>query len=407
MFKYLLLLCAILFVLLVFFLSTSPHISWVNAVKGPYHLNSQGFKKHLENFKNGDQLWLERREYVQVEIGENNIQNPASSFETIRCYTNPVTRRPNQHIATFKTLKNSRIYVKLPTRFVSYIHTRFPFDFSRFSVKTLKCIYKVLTKSAGNRGTFVEKSDYLEFIKNEYSKNSTAFNMAVLTKCGILIGFLYCPLKEQAFTPTTQIHFHETDVAFDMSQPYLPNYLFIIHSIIFLIIFGLMFHCLFYLIPFCLLRLRILIHRQITFLSFPLNAAGNLTRQLRLLNLRGPIHEQLIKLDELIQGTELLPPLPTPNPRQISVIKNAGQMFVVFLPNDKMKNKKPSPFIICPVSRIRSIGYEGIMYAKFENDAVGNYYTYKWPTMASEVRINYANWLHGTLRQKSPVYLRQ
>uniref|UniRef100_A0A914Q8P2 Uncharacterized protein n=1 Tax=Panagrolaimus davidi TaxID=227884 RepID=A0A914Q8P2_9BILA len=187
-----------------------------NVINGPKHMNLQEFIEHVEDFKHGRQKY----DYIQVELGENNIQISAD-HEIIRQYSNPETRRLHQHIATYKKLKNPRIYIKLPTRNIDQIHKKFEFDFSHFSIKTLKCITNILQmKSNKNiQQSYLEKADYVNFISSEYSKNSTSFNMLCLTKCGTLIGYLYKPLeeKEKAFVPTKEYSFNLNDIALETS----------------------------------------------------------------------------------------------------------------------------------------------------------------------------------------------
>ena len=95
-------------VIIFFLISTiffQAHIVIYNYLFGPFHLNLNEFIKHVEIYEN-NQTWFSRKEYIQVELGENNIQNPISTYHIIRSYSDPRTRR--HHIATFKKLKVPR-----------------------------------------------------------------------------------------------------------------------------------------------------------------------------------------------------------------------------------------------------------------------------------------------------------
>ena len=62
----------------------------------------------------------------------------------------------------------------------------------------------------------------------------TWIEKAVLTKCGILTGYLYRPLYEKAFTPTREHEFTEFDVALNMTEEYYSFYLILICGLTFL-----------------------------------------------------------------------------------------------------------------------------------------------------------------------------
>jgi hypothetical protein len=122
-----------------------------NSFNNPQHLNLKEFIEYVDDFSNAGPINAQKFQYIQVELGKGNIQTPESSYETIRQYLNPETRRPNEHIATFKSVKKPWIYVKLPTRHVKEVHTKFPFNFSKFSIETLRCtLNDLLTKTPTN-----------------------------------------------------------------------------------------------------------------------------------------------------------------------------------------------------------------------------------------------------------------
>ncbi|CAF1199010.1 unnamed protein product [Adineta ricciae] len=305
------------------------HIYAYNSFFGPFHLDLNGFIQHVKDYDNG-QSWFKRIEYIQVELGQNNIQNPSNTYETLRRYSDPFTRR--RHIATYKKTKTPAIYVKLPTRAQTRFHERLPFDFSLYSVRTLRCIVSKLSNGSESvHQTWIEKSEYVKYINEQYSKNSVQFNTLVISKCGIVIGYLYRPL------------------------------------------YGLF--------------------------SFPLALSQDVVDELWLLNIDKPVHEQLLQLDEMIQGTK------HKFQNQLFIIENQlGELFVVLLRVHLRKTvfleDKASPFIICPVTNINKIVEEtGICYG----------IDLSWIPWTSIMTYehNYSNWLHLTLMEISDYYKKQ
>ncbi|CAF1108642.1 unnamed protein product [Adineta ricciae] len=370
------------------------HIYAYNSFFGPFHLDLNGFIQHVKDYDNG-QSWFKRIEYIQVELGQNNIQNPSNTYETLRRYSDPFTRR--RHIATYKKTKTPAIYVKLPTRAQTRFHERLPFDFSLYSVRTLRCIVSKLSNGSESvHQTWIEKSEYVKYINEQYSKNSVQFNTLVISKCGIVIGYLYRPLYEKAFYPTREHSFSSKDIAFDMTHQYFSFYSLVIVTFIFL--------CLF-LIPLSYLILyvnnitcRTLLRRYGLF-SFPLALSQDVVDELWLLNIDKPVHEQLLQLDEMIQGTK------HKFQNQLFIIENQlGELFVVLLRVHLRKTvfleDKASPFIICPVTNINKIVEEtGICYG----------IDLSWIPWTSIMTYehNYSNWLHLTLMEISDYYKKQ
>lgn len=121
------------------------HVYLYNEFVGPFHVDREALAIHVNNY---DQhfRWALRKEYFQVESSEGNIQNLASSAETIRRFSDPRTRQ--NHIATFKRVDRPAMYVKLPTPWAKYFHHRFPFNFRSFTTSTLRCLVKRLTSDS-------------------------------------------------------------------------------------------------------------------------------------------------------------------------------------------------------------------------------------------------------------------
>ena len=288
----------------------------------------------------------------------------------------------------------TKIYVKLPTRTQKYIHTRFPFHFQSYSISALKCIVKYLPfDSMLTYRTWIEKSDYVNYINEQYEKNPTQFNMAVLTKCGILIGFLYRPFGEQAFLPTRKREFHVSDIALNVTRQYCSIYLLAICGLIFI---WLLCKSLFYLILYVQNIVRLKLSIKFGLFSYPLDLSKDVLDELYLLNMNVPFYQQLLKLDEFIQGNR------SHCNNQLYIIENCDkQLFVVLLRkkiNEELNAEEQlSPFIICPVTDICKITeLRGICYGE-ELSWI------PWPIMSPNEQ-NYSDWLHEELMQISQVY---
>ncbi|CAF1147269.1 unnamed protein product [Adineta steineri] len=205
------------------------HVQVYNTIYGPFHFNQKQFVEYIKQYKN-DRSFLSqfgRIEYIQVELNEDNIQSSINKYDTIRRYSNPRTRE--NHIATYKRITHPAIYVKLPTSSQNYFHIHHPIHLESYSIETLQCIVRNLPlNSAYTYQTWTEKSEYIQYINEQYAKNSTEFNKAVLTKCGVLIGYLYRPLHEKAFTGRGEHIFTSNDIALNMTHRNDSDQLFVI-----------------------------------------------------------------------------------------------------------------------------------------------------------------------------------
>ncbi|CAF2710007.1 unnamed protein product [Rotaria sp. Silwood2] len=371
------------------------HIYFYNSFLGPFHLNLDEFVKHVETYHQNNQSWFWKKEYIQVELGENNIQNPLNTYETIRYYSDPRTRR--NHIATFKHLKKPKIYIKLPTIWQKHAQSRLPFHFQSYSISTLQCIIRNLPlDSAFTYRTWVEKSEYVNYINEQYTANSTRFNMAVLTRCGILIGYLYQPVHEKAFLPTREHTFYSYDIAFNAICQYYSFYKLFICG---LILIWLLLESLYNFTIYVSNILRFKFFYKFGLLSFPLALWSDIVEELWLLNLDNSPHEQLLQLDEFIRQSKHI------YNNQLFIIENYSEhLFVIILRKNLNENLNAqdelSPFIICPVTDIRKITeYEGICYGPDSS-------WISWPTMPPNEQ-NCSDWLHEELIQISNDYKKQ
>ncbi|CAF1270978.1 unnamed protein product [Adineta steineri] len=352
------------------------HVQVYNVVFGPFHFNQKQFVQYVNQYKSEQSFFSQfgRIEYIQVELNEDNIQNSISKYDTIRRYSNPRTR--DNHIATYKKIKHPKIYVKLPTNSQKYFHVHHPIHFQSYSIQTLQCIVRNLPlHSAYTYRTWTEKSEYIQYINKEYAKNSTEFNKAVLTKCGVLIGYLYRPLYERAFTDRGEHTFTSNDIALSMTDNYYSFYLFLFCGLIF--IWLKLFH-------------------PLGIWSLSLKLSPDIIEELWLLNVDGSPHQQLLELDRLIKKSSCN------YTKNLVIIRNdSDQLFVVILKMNANEGLNPydesSPFIVCPVNDIRKITHvNGICYGKDSS-------WIRWPVTATDDN-GYANWLHDQLLEISDVY---
>ncbi|CAF4168797.1 unnamed protein product, partial [Adineta steineri] len=369
-----------------------------NATFGPFHFNQKQFVEYVDQYQN-DQSFLPqfgRIEYIQVELNEDNIQNSINKYDTIRRYSNPRTR--DNHIATYKRITHPSIYVKLPTSSQKRFHVHHPIHFQSYSIQTLQCIIRNLPfNSAYTYRTWTEKSEYIQYINKEYEKNSTEFNKAVLTKCGVLIGFLYRPLYERGFTGRGEHTFTSDDIALNMTHSYYFFYL--------LLFFGLIFICL---CLICLINLILYLFNIIKFKVFhpfgiwslSLKLSPDVIEELYLLNVGGSPHEQLLELDRFIKESSYK------YAEKLVIIRNASdELFVALLKMNENEGldltDELSPFIVCPVTDIRKMTHNnGSCYGK---DSSWIPWPWPWPVIVTD-EYEYANWLHHKLLEISDVY---
>ncbi|CAF0793165.1 unnamed protein product [Adineta steineri] len=374
------------------------HVQVYNAMFGPSHFTQKQFVKYVNQFKNS-QSFLSKFggiKYIQVELNEDNIQNSISQYDTIRQFSDSQIR--DDHIATFKRIKHPFIYVKLPTNSQKYFHRHHPIRFQSYSIQTLQCIVRNLPRnSAYTYQTWTEKSEYIQYINEEYAKNSTEFNKAVLTKCGVLIGYLDELLYERAFTGRGEHKFTSYDIVLNMTDSYYYSYfLYLFYGIIFIVPFLI---CLKNFSRYLSNIIKFKLFRLFGICLFSLELSPKVIEQLRYLNINGLPHEPLLELDRLIKESSYK------YWENLVIIRNdSGQLFVVLLKMGENKRSdrvdKSSPFSICPVIQIRKITHtDGICCGK-------DLSWIRWP-VATTGRHKYANWLHHQLLGISDNYKRR
>ncbi|CAF0843202.1 unnamed protein product [Adineta steineri] len=331
----------------IFFLGL--HVQVYNAVYGPLRFNQKQSVEYVSRYKN-DQSFLsrfERSEYIQVELNKDNIQNSTSTYDTIGRFSNPLTR--DNHIATYKKIKHPSIYVKLPASSQKYFRVHHPVHFQLYLIQKLQCIVRNLPlNSPYTYRTWTEKSEYIQYINKEYAKNSTQFNKAVLTKCGVLIGYLYRSQHERAFTGRDEHTFTSDDI---------------------------------------------------TLSPLSLDLFPDVIKELWLLDVNGSPHEQLLQLERFIKESSYK------YDKNLVIVRNDyDESFVVILEmneNEELDlNDISSPFIVCPVTDIREItNADGIGYDE-------NFPWIPWPVTATDDHV-YAKWLRIRVMTIRHVYNRR
>lgn len=371
------------FVFIVFFFDY--HIRLYNAVFGPFHLTSSEFVEEVKNFRH--KSWTYRKEYLQIEIGEDNLINPKNPSEIIRYYSNP--RQRDRSIAHYRRIRRPWVFIKLPTKNVEYFHHRFPFDLNSFSISTLQCIVKRISMEK-----FWDKSDFVRFINNFYDKNSTEFNVLVLSHCGVFIGFIYQPLFERAFQPHREFKFDKNDLAFDSTGPYASKFALLIQTSF--LILPLLF-TLFFFIRFLTIVVRRQLHRRGIY-SFNLDCGADIREELWLLNWNSSLLEQIILLDRSIQQAEF-----RWKNRLFLIRTEVEHLYVVMLRADLdnlsgLINEEKSPFIICNVCEIKNIvHHQGVAYGEDKS-------WIPWPFQIESEGETAAQWLHNTLMDLNCIY---
>ena len=324
------------------------HVYLYNQLLGPFHADQEVLAIHVNNYDQQAPWWSLREEYFQVELGKEKIWNSNSSDETIRTFSDPETRQ--HHTATFKRVHRPSIYVKLPTPSVKYFHHQFPFDFRLFTASTLRCIVKRLASHSNTTfKQWIEKTESVQFINEDYARNVTRFNALVLSKCGIFVGYLYRPVYELAFLPTRSYLFESVDLALDVIAAYVSTFSLLAQLFLPMVMLLSGIYPLFVYLS-VLIRVRYLHPRGI--FSFPLEFSADLIKELRLLNSDDAVEEQLLTLDSYVRKSKYR------RENQIFVILNDSQQtFVLFLrayPNRQVSqiSIEESPFVICPVADI-------------------------------------------------------
>ena len=204
------------------------HARVYNALYGPFHFTLEQFTTHLrmynelvvDGYKSESSWFLFHREYLQVELGENQIEQDAKHILRILSDDPPNGRllyafNRVKEWNIVKNLRPNRVYVKFAVANQNHLHSRLPYSFRSFTVRTLRCIVRQLDVSPNEYMHWIEKSMFITTIEQIYAQNATTFNMKVIIKCGILIGYLYRAERELAYTAHSDsfVKFNEFDIA--------------------------------------------------------------------------------------------------------------------------------------------------------------------------------------------------
>jgi hypothetical protein len=241
--------CLFLFFIIFVICFFECHNRVYNAWNGPFHLNLDEFITHWKVY-NGN-ISIERsllsglisfdKEYLQIELGEDKIdENPKHIYGVY--YRHPAYQKL---FYTFNPIKEQRIpnlpmqlFIKLPTNLQSHFYKRLPYRFELFNSDTLKCISQQIGILPDVHHSNFENSMHIQLIKEIYDRNTTDFNMKVITKCGILLGYLYDCQHETIFPITSNVPYKFTSLvaAFDASSSYSPYMTYLFGSLLLLLL---------------------------------------------------------------------------------------------------------------------------------------------------------------------------
>jgi hypothetical protein len=219
-----------------------------NALAGPFHLTLDQFSIRLDEYNqlNFDEdpsrssWFLFHHEYLQIELSENQIEQEEENILNIFSDDSPngrllYTLNRVKELNIVINLHPNKLYVKLPSADKGHFHSQHPYRFRSFTIRTLRCIVRQLDISPNEYMKWIEKSMYIKTIEQIYAQNATAFNIKVITQCGILLGYLYRPQGEiaNAINSKYPVEFKKLDVAFDASSPYYPYKTFLFGGLLF------------------------------------------------------------------------------------------------------------------------------------------------------------------------------
>lgn len=206
-----------------------------NAWRGPFPMNMDQFRNHLEMNYNSfgyrsffSFRWLFfQHEFIQVEFGRSVIDSSAeNSFQNSyrQAIYGRVTYTYNRVIEPTIATRYTRLYLKFGSYERSKYQIRHPYQFQSFSINTLQCIVKRLGVLPTEFLNWHDKSMYITRIEDIYNPSPQVLNMALMSKCGIAIGYFYKPRNENFFPGYLYSHhqFNEQVRLFDASCSYTP-----------------------------------------------------------------------------------------------------------------------------------------------------------------------------------------
>ena len=182
------------------------HVRVYNRWAGPFPIDLNQWTMSLD-----DHFGFSRN-YVQVELGENQI-------EQVERILNASSDDLSGGKLPYRLIRiKDNLYVKLPTIDDYYYHSQLPYHFQSFSERASSCILQQFSGSLKEYTPWIDKSMFTKAIEEIYPQNPIEFNMKIITKCGILLGQLYRSRNELLYTINSKepIKFEESDLILDV-----------------------------------------------------------------------------------------------------------------------------------------------------------------------------------------------
>jgi hypothetical protein len=218
-------------------LSLECHTKIINTYLGPFHIRADEFIELAQAFNESRTSflytsWNEFRHfiyhkiYLQVELGQENIEYkpdyPPRVYEDAEKRKGLIaTFHHVLHLNAVTLFHPNRVFIKMPAYPI-----KLPFQFSAFSIKTLRCVVRELNVAPVTYISWPDKQDYVSYIRNRYENNYAHFNEVALVRCGIFVGFFIRPKThiEKAYasmlSSASWFEFKRYDIALDVTRPY-------------------------------------------------------------------------------------------------------------------------------------------------------------------------------------------
>ncbi|CAF3796000.1 unnamed protein product [Rotaria sordida] len=224
-----------LFLYFVVLLIFQCHNRVYNAWEGPFPMDLYQFRNHLNmnynlfGFKSffSFRWFLFQPEYIQIELGKNVIDQ--SIENTFRVFYGHYSYEKllytfNRVVEPMIDTSHMPLFIKFYAYKQSYPQIHYPYRFQSLNINTLRCIGKQLGISSREFIHWSEKSICSEKIEQIYKQNPSVFNIKAISKCGIVIGYLYRPTNEFIYPGYSyeQVKFSDHVRVFDASCSYTP-----------------------------------------------------------------------------------------------------------------------------------------------------------------------------------------
>ena len=352
------------------------HTQMYNVALGPFHFNHEQLANHLASYSQDLRSSLERwfwlyKEYLQIEIGENHIEidilyiPDASGVKDIY--------RVNE-LGINDGLFLERLFIRLTNETQIHTRTRHPYRFQAFTIRTLRCTVRHLGVRPWDYMTWQEKTMYVRDIEKHYAANPTHFNTVVAPACGMLIGYLYRPMRRRPYrlSATFDVQFDEEDVGLETSLPYC-SYQKVFAGVV---LACLVLESLFYLMA----------HLAHSFWPSPFVLSADIQAELDKLNV-----DSLPRLNELLFAT-------SEERNYYDRLFIIRERYLVFLHVDWNEHDPKrleqfdtrSPFIVHALASITKVESNGFFIGNTEKQASW----VSFPAAADDMDESAASWLH-------------